>query len=88
MRIKFKAPDPRAGTIAQMDSHRGRELVESGAADEVKEDGGPVATPRGSSPNPTEAAGTRSSASPAAPASPKTTAKPSGRGAKKGRGGV
>lgn len=88
MRIKFKAPDPRAGTIAQMDSHRGRELVESGAADEVREDGGPVATARGSAPDPTEAAGTPSSASPAAPASPRTTAKPSAGGARKARGGA
>lgn len=39
MRIKFKAGDPRAGTVAQMDSHRGQELIDSGAAVKVKEDG-------------------------------------------------
>lgn len=32
MRIKFKAPDPRAGFVAEMDSHRGQEMVDSGAA--------------------------------------------------------
>lgn len=42
MRIKFVKPDPRAGTIAQMDSHRGQELVDSGAAVQVK-DGEPEA---------------------------------------------
>lgn len=40
MRIKFKSPDPRAGTVAQMDSHRGRQLVDAGAADQVKDDEG------------------------------------------------
>lgn len=39
MRIKFKAGDPRAGTIAQMDSIRGQELVDAGAAVKVKDDG-------------------------------------------------
>jgi hypothetical protein len=39
MRIKFKAGDPRAGTIAQMDSIRGQELIEAGAAVKVKDDG-------------------------------------------------
>lgn len=89
MKIKFKHPDPRAGTVAQMDSIRGRELVDSGAADEVKDDGGRVAVSRRSAAaNPTAAAGKRSSASPAAPASRKTTVKPSGRGAKKARRGA
>lgn len=37
MRIKFKAPDPRAGTVAQMDSHRGQQLIDCGAAVAVKE---------------------------------------------------
>jgi len=35
MLIKFKAPDPRAGTTARMDSSRGRQLVDAGAADPV-----------------------------------------------------
>jgi len=39
MLIKFKAPDPRAGMVAQMDSHRGHDLVASGAADVVDESG-------------------------------------------------
>lgn len=38
MRIKFKAPDPRAGTVAEMDSHRGQELIDAGAAVQVKDD--------------------------------------------------
>ena len=37
MRIKFKAPDPRAGTTAQMDSSRGQHFVDTGAASLVKE---------------------------------------------------
>lgn len=87
MRIKFKSPDPRAGMIAQMDSIRGRQLIELGAAEEVKDDGGRLPAPaRGTAPDPTEAAGTPSSASPAAPASRRTTAKQSAGGAKKGRG--
>jgi len=39
MLIKFKAPDPRAGMSARMDSHRGQELVDAGAAVQVKDDG-------------------------------------------------
>lgn len=46
MRIKFKSPDPRAGTVAQMDSHRGAQLVAAGAADQIGEDGKPVAKAR------------------------------------------
>lgn len=37
MRIKFKAPDPRAGTTAQMDSSRGQHFVDIGAATVVKD---------------------------------------------------
>lgn len=37
MLIKFKAPDPRAGTTARMDSSRGQQLVDAGAADKVAE---------------------------------------------------
>lgn len=37
MLIKFKAPDPRAGTTARMDSSRGQQLVDAGAADQVDE---------------------------------------------------
>ncbi|KQM79824.1 HeH/LEM domain-containing protein [Xylophilus sp. Leaf220] len=43
MRIKFQKPDPRAGTIAQMDSSRGRQLVERGNAVEIGPDDAPVA---------------------------------------------
>lgn len=32
MRIQFIGKDPRAGTITQMDSHRGQQLIDSGAA--------------------------------------------------------
>ena len=39
MKIKFRAPDPRAGTIAQMDSSRGQHFIDTGAAVLVKEDG-------------------------------------------------
>lgn len=38
MRIKFKAPDPRAGTIAQMDSSRGQFFIDNGSAVRVKDD--------------------------------------------------
>lgn len=37
MRIKFKVPDPRAGTIAQMDSGRGQHFIDIGSAVMVKE---------------------------------------------------
>lgn len=39
MQIKFKAPDPRAGMVAQMDSSRGQQLIDAGAAVQVKDDG-------------------------------------------------
>ena len=45
MLIKFKAPDPRAGMTARMDSHRGTELVEAGAATQLKGDGSENAPP-------------------------------------------
>jgi hypothetical protein len=38
MRIQFKSPDPRAGTIAQMDSSRGQQLIDAGAAVQVKDE--------------------------------------------------
>ncbi|WP_432675102.1 hypothetical protein [Delftia sp. 11MD] len=37
MLIKFKKPDPRAGMVACMDSSRGRQLIDAGAADQVSE---------------------------------------------------
>lgn len=37
MLIKFKAPDPRAGTVAQMDSSRGQHFIDAGSADPMKE---------------------------------------------------
>lgn len=39
MLIKFKEPDPRAGMVARMDSSRGRQLVDAGAADQLTEAG-------------------------------------------------
>lgn len=80
MRIKFKAPDPRAGLIAQMDSHRGQQLIDAGAAVRVKEDGSDIAAapaPVVSTPEP-----------PTAPSPPPTSApapvavKSSGKGKK------
>lgn len=38
MKIKFKAPDPRAGTVVQMDSSRGQHFIDTGAAVLVKDD--------------------------------------------------
>ncbi|MEN7529334.1 hypothetical protein [Cupriavidus sp. DL-D2] len=38
MKIKFKAPDPRGGTVVQMDSSRGQHFIDTGAAVLVKED--------------------------------------------------
>ena len=37
MLIKFKKPDPRAGLVARMDSSRGQQLIDAGAADKVDE---------------------------------------------------
>lgn len=37
MLIKFKKPDPRAGMTVRMDSSRGQQLVDGGAADKVSE---------------------------------------------------
>ncbi|QFS64819.1 hypothetical protein [Delftia tsuruhatensis] len=37
MLIKFKKPDPRAGMVACMDSSRGQQLIDAGAADQVSE---------------------------------------------------
>lgn len=86
MRIKFKAGDPRAGTIAQMDSHRGQELIDSGAAVLVKEDGSDAeaaadtatgadaGSDAGASDSTGAAAGTGTDAT-AAPAARKTAAK-------------
>ena len=45
MRIKFKAPDPRAGTTAQMDSSRGQHFVDTGAASLVKDGEAPAEVP-------------------------------------------
>lgn len=39
MKIRFKASDPRAGTVAQMDSSRGQHFIDIGAAVLVKEGG-------------------------------------------------
>ncbi|MCU1160328.1 hypothetical protein JAK41_19425 [Stenotrophomonas maltophilia] len=37
MLIKFKEPDPRAGTTVRMDSSRGQYFIDTGAADAVSE---------------------------------------------------
>lgn len=39
MLIKFKKPDPRAGMTVRMDSRRGQEMVDAGAAVRVPEGG-------------------------------------------------
>ena len=36
MKIRFKKGDPREGMVAEFDSSRGQELVDSGAAVEVR----------------------------------------------------
>lgn len=38
MRIQFLPGDPRAGTVAQMDSSRGQQLIDAGAAVQVKDE--------------------------------------------------
>ncbi len=43
MLIKFVKPDPRAGTVARMDSSRGQQLIDAGAAVLTTEDA--AATP-------------------------------------------
>lgn len=55
MRIKFVKPDPRAGTVAQMDSHRGQELIDQGAAVQVKDSDADEAAAPAPSPAPTSA---------------------------------
>lgn len=37
MLIKFKEPDPRAGSTVRMDSSRGQHFIDTGAADAVSE---------------------------------------------------
>ncbi|HHA2913485.1 TPA: hypothetical protein ACOD97_000857 [Stenotrophomonas maltophilia] len=37
MLIKFKEPDPRAGTTVRMDSSRGKYFIDTGAAEAVSE---------------------------------------------------
>lgn len=63
MLIQFKEPDPRAGMKARMDSSRGQQLIDAGAADRVPENGdapreAPVATTAvpEPAPEPTDAA--------------------------------
>lgn len=51
MLIRFSDSDPRAGQVVRMDSRRGQELVDSGAAVKVKEGGAePTAVPDTSRP--------------------------------------
>lgn len=42
MLIKFKDTDPRAGQIVRMDSSRGQQLIDAGAAEQVAESGAPA----------------------------------------------
>ena len=42
MLIKFKDTDPRAGQVARMDSSRGQQLIDTGAAEQVTENGEPM----------------------------------------------
>ena len=63
MLIKFKKPDPRAGTVVLMDSNRGQHFIDAGSAVQVKEDGSQA-----------EAAPVEQAAAAPAPAA-KTTAK-------------
>lgn len=44
MLIRFKKPDPRAGTVARMDSSRGQHFVDTGVADRMEE-GTPTEAP-------------------------------------------
>ncbi len=44
MLIRFNENDPRAGTTARMDSRRGQELIDSGAAVQVAENAAAVTT--------------------------------------------
>lgn len=44
MLIKFKKPDPRAGLIARMDSSRGQQLIDAGAAEKAAEGSAQAAT--------------------------------------------
>lgn len=39
MLIQFKKPDPRAGLTVRMDSSRGQQLIDAGAADRLAENG-------------------------------------------------
>ena len=80
MRIRFVAPDPRAGMVAQMDSLRGHDLVNAGCAEQIDEQGMAIApAPK----NPRSVVGELSSASPAAQASQQTTASESEPGVKR-----
>lgn len=45
MLIKFKEPDPRAGTVARMDSSRGQTFIDNGSAVKLKDDGTEVDAP-------------------------------------------
>jgi len=45
MRIRFISPDPRAGMIATMDSRRGQDLIDSGAAERVSDNSDHAAEP-------------------------------------------
>jgi len=55
MLIKFKSPDPRAGTTVRMDSNRGQHFVEIGAATRLKEDGSDGSAAPAPAPAPTPA---------------------------------
>lgn len=80
MRIRFVAPDPRAGMVAQMDSLRGHDLVNAGCAEQIDEQGQAL---KPAPQNPQSVGGAPLSASPAAQASQQTTASESELGVKR-----
>lgn len=74
MKIKFVDGDPRAGAVAQMDSIRGQELIDTGAAVRVREDGSDMAPPAADS-APIAPVEPPAAAPPAAPAPEKPSSK-------------
>lgn len=78
MLIQFKKPDPRAGMTVRMDSSRGQQLIDAGAADRVAENGD---APR-AEPEPTDGAPVPADEVAAAPAPEPTDAAPAAAPAK------
>ncbi|WP_295850981.1 HeH/LEM domain-containing protein [uncultured Xylophilus sp.] len=80
MRIQFLPSDPRAGTVVQMDSSRGQQLIDAGAAVQVNEEGAPVARAAVAQPSPAPAP------APAPAVDPTTLTVPALRAALDGKG--